>query len=63
MTNASAFHLARADESARAARDTSLDNVRARQLQFETVWCAMAARLLYGERLRVAAAAVKKDET
>jgi len=63
MTNTSIFYLARADESAREARDTSLDNVRVRHLRSETAWRAMAARLLHGERLRVAAAAAKKDET
>ena len=63
MINTSTFYLARADESARAARDTSLDNVRARHLQSETAWRAKTGRLLHGERMRVAAAAAKKDET
>jgi hypothetical protein len=61
MTNTSTFYLARADECARAARDTKLENVRAQHLQSETVWRGMAARLLHGERLR-AAAATQKDE-
>jgi hypothetical protein len=63
MTNTSQFYLARAAESAREARNTSLDNVRERHLKSETAWRAMAARLLHGERLRLAAAAAKKDET
>jgi hypothetical protein len=61
MTNNSVFYLARADECARAARDTKLENVRAQHLKSETVWRAMAARLLHGEELR-AAAAIQKGE-
>jgi hypothetical protein len=60
MTNNSTFYLTRADECARAARDTKLENVRAQHLQSETVWRAMAARLLHGERLRTAAIAQKE---
>jgi hypothetical protein len=63
MTNTSAFYLARADESAREARNTSLDNVRERHLQSEAAWRTMAARLLHGERMRLAAAEAKKEET
>jgi len=63
LSNTSQFYLARAAESAREARTTSLDNVRARHLESEAVWRAMAARLLHGERLRLAAATAKKDET
>lgn len=62
MSNTSQFYLARAAESAREARNTSLDNVRARHLESEAVWRAMAARLLHGERLRLAAATVQKEE-
>ena len=60
MTNTSDFYLVRADACAQAARDTKLENVRAQHLQSETVWRAMAARLLQGEQLRVAAAAEKE---
>jgi len=63
LSNTSQFYLARAAESAREACNTSLDNVRARHLESEAVWRAMAARLLHGERLRLAAATAKKDET
>ena len=62
MTNTSAFYLARADECARAARDTKLENVRAQHLQSATVWRGMAARLLHGEQLRAVTAA-QKDQT
>lgn len=53
MTNTTAFYLARADECALEARNTRLENVRARNLRSEAAWRAMAARLLHGERLRL----------
>jgi hypothetical protein len=61
MINTSTFYLARADESAREARNTSLANVRERHLASESAWRAMAARLLHGERLRVASALLKEE--
>ena len=57
MTNTSDFYLVRAEASARAARETKLENVRARHLQSEKVWRAMAARLMQGHRLRMAVSA------
>ena len=60
MNNSSAFYLARAEQCARDARDTRLDNVRERNLRSEAVWRAMAARLQQGEQIRVATAKAKE---
>ncbi len=56
MSTNSDYYLARADESARDAKEAKLANVRDRCLRAEAAWRAMAARLLHGERLRDAAA-------
>jgi len=42
-------------------RDTRLGNVRERNLRSEAAWRAMAARLLHGERLRLASAREKEE--
>lgn len=60
MTSTNAFYLARADECAREARTTQLENVRERHLRSEAAWRSMAARLLHGERMLIAAAAMKE---
>jgi hypothetical protein len=60
MNNTSTFYLARADECAREARETGLENVRERNLRSEAAWRAMAARLLHGERMRLATAQAKE---
>lgn len=62
MSHTSAFYLACADECAREASATILENVRERHLRSEAAWRAMAARLLHGERIRLAAAAAKEEE-
>jgi hypothetical protein len=54
MSVTSDFYLARAEECARDARASSLDNVRDRFLRAENAWRAMADRLSAGERLRTA---------
>ena len=46
------FYLRRAAESAEAARETELVNVRERCLRAETVWRAMADRQLWVEENR-----------
>jgi len=61
MTNTTAFYLARAEECALEARNARLENVRERSLRSETAWRAMAARLLHGERLRLASAREKEE--
>ena len=40
------FYLSRAAESADAARETTLENVRQRSLRAEAAWLAMANRLI-----------------
>ncbi len=49
MSVTSEFYFARATESAQAARDASLDNVKERCLRAEKAWLAMATRLLEAE--------------
>ena len=44
MAQTSAFYIERADESAREARDATLENVRERALRSEASWRAMALR-------------------
>ena len=46
------FYLARADECASEARQTSLSNVRERYLRSEAAWRAMAARISSTEKMR-----------
>lgn len=46
------FYLARAEESALAARQTDLENVRERCLRSEAVWRAMAVRLADVEKMK-----------
>lgn len=52
MSVTSEFYLARAAESARDAKATSLPNVRARCLRSEQAWRAMAERLMVSEKDR-----------
>lgn len=59
MSITSDFYLARAADSAREAAETTLENVRQRNLRSEDVWRSMAERLLRGESARQAAAASK----
>lgn len=59
MSATSDFYLARADESARDAASTSLDNVRDRCLRSEAAWRSMAERLMRGETMRDTLAAEK----
>ena len=49
MSVTSEFYFARATESAQAARDASLDNVKERCLRAEKAWLAMATRLVDAE--------------
>lgn len=46
------FYLARADENARDAAATPLENVRDRCLRSEAAWRSMADRLMRGEEMR-----------
>lgn len=46
------FYLARAEESAFAAKQTDLENVRERCLRSEAVWRAMADRLTDVEKMK-----------
>lgn len=47
------FYLARAEESALAAKQTDLANVRERSLRAEAVWRAMADRQADVEKMKV----------
>ncbi|MBO9574438.1 MAG: hypothetical protein J7494_01755 [Sphingobium sp.] len=49
MSSTVDFYLSRAAESAQAARDTGLENVRERCLRSEAAWLAMANRLIHVE--------------
>jgi hypothetical protein len=62
MSITSDFYLARAADSAREAAETTLENVRQRNLRSEEVWRSMAERLLKGEQARQAAAASRIEE-
>ncbi len=53
------FYLARAAESAQAAKDAKLDNVRERCLRAEAAWRTMADRLLRVEQKKRTDAAEK----
>lgn len=59
MSTTRDFYLARAEESARDAANTSLENVRDRCLRSEAAWRSMADRLLRGEEMRDTLAAAK----
>lgn len=61
MSATSEFYLSRADESAREAAQTKLDNVRERCLRSEAAWRSMADRLLRGEAMRDTLLAEKAD--
>ncbi|WP_157215870.1 hypothetical protein [Flavisphingomonas formosensis] len=61
MSATSDFYLARAEESARAARETQLVNVRERCLRAEAAWQAMADRLLRSEAERRRQAVERSD--
>jgi hypothetical protein len=52
MSTTSDFYLARAEESARDAAATTLENVRDRCLRSEAAWRSMADRLMRGEVMR-----------
>jgi len=52
MTDTRAFYLARATQSDREARETSLVNVRDRHLHAAEIWRRMAERMLYRETMR-----------
>ena len=52
MSSTSDFYLARADECARDAAATALENVRERYLRSEAAWRAMADRHIRGETMR-----------
>lgn len=56
MSTTSDFYLSRADECARDAAATKLDNVRERYLRSEAAWRAMADRQIRGEAMRQATA-------
>lgn len=62
MSATSDFYLARADESARAAVETDLSNVKERALRSEAAWRAMADRLMRGETMRDRLAAEKAEQ-
>ncbi|MFS0738800.1 hypothetical protein ABC347_17270 [Sphingomonas sp. 1P06PA] len=62
MSVTSDFYLARAAESARAAAETQLSNVKERALRSEAAWRAMAERLLRGEDMRDQLAAEKAEQ-
>ena len=59
MSATSEFYLSRAEESARDAANTTLDNVRDRCLRSEAAWRQMAERLIRGEEMRDASVAAK----
>jgi len=63
MSAISDFYLARAEASAREARETPLANVRERCLRSETAWRAMAERVLRSdlERARQIAEKAARD--
>jgi hypothetical protein len=62
MSVTSDFYLARADECAREAAATSLDNVRERFQRSEVAWRSMADRLTRGEALRAVNVETKAQE-
>lgn len=59
MSATSDFYIARADECAREAAATMLDNVRERYLRSETAWRQMADRLVRAETLRAELASTR----
>ncbi|WP_245648750.1 hypothetical protein [Sphingomonas sanxanigenens] len=62
ISTTSEFYLAQAAESARAARETNLSNVRERCLRAEAAWQAMADRLIRNEQGRQSQAADKQRQ-
>jgi hypothetical protein len=63
MSATSDFCTARADECARDAGATKLDNVKERYLRSEAAWRAMADRHIRGETMRKSLAAEKAAGT
>ena len=59
MSATSDFYFARAEESARDAGASELDNVRDRCLRSEAAWRAMAEKMLKNEERRDQLAAAK----
>ena len=59
MSTTSEYYLARADENARDAENTTLDNVRDRCRRSEAAWRLMADRVVRGEVMRDTIAAEK----
>jgi hypothetical protein len=57
------FYNARADECARDASNTTLENVRERSLRAQKAWLDMAQRVERSEGLRAKAAAEKAAAT
>ena len=62
MSATSDFYLARADECAREADRSRLDNVRDRCLRSEQAWRQMADRLHRAETMRAALLEAKEDK-
>ncbi|MGF7146449.1 hypothetical protein FHS96_000058 [Sphingomonas zeicaulis] len=62
ISTTSEFYLAQAAQSARAARETNLANVRERCLRAEAAWQAMADRLIRNEQGRQTQAADKQRQ-
>lgn len=56
------FYLARAEECARDAERSGLDNVRNRCLRSEQAWRQMADRLHRSETMRATLAEAKEDK-
>jgi len=59
LSTTSEYYLARADENARDAENTTLDNVRDRCRRSEAAWRLMADRVVRGEVMRDTIAAEK----
>ena len=55
------FYLARADQCAKDAGETMLDNVRERHLRSREAWLAMAEKIERTNESRATAAAQKAD--
>ena len=63
MSTTSEYYLARANENARDAESTMLDNVRDRCRRSEAAWRLMADRVVRGEVMRDTLAAEKATRT
>jgi transcription elongation GreA/GreB family factor len=59
LSTTSEYYIARADENARDAENTKLDNVRDRCRRSEAAWRLMADRVVRGEVMRDSIAAEK----